>query len=375
MAQTTVLGGTASDVMVTVTGTTSHSAASQLSSTVNRVMDFVNRQVGNSSPSSSDPTSGSFMSNFGSGSVGNDSLSARGLGFQTFPSIGQASQNNEATSQGTLISGKGSATLTLQGVVSDFTNPYSDQKVVDSSAGGNRIVIDQGSVAAHNSVGDTISAAAKLVITGGSNEHISAGGHLDFLDGTGTSYISAHDAMIFGTSNSVYHFVGKSLSNVLGDNASGDYSTFSGTQDSNGNYVHDILFDASSSHGAFAATVGNRDTIIGGTASDTFYIDADSKASGQGQDVSATLTGGSGAANLFQFMDNEGGHYTITDFGSAAGNLVAFKGTKQDLTNALDNATIEGGNTTIRLKDKTEITFLDDTHLKASDFTLLPPSS
>ncbi|MDF7673336.1 hypothetical protein PT277_00460 [Acetobacteraceae bacterium ESL0709] len=368
MAETTVIGGSVGDISVTVAGGgvgVINPASQSLGNSVDRLVQFVNRQ--SADPSTSASTT-SYMSTFG---MGDDSFSARSL--DVGPQADDGSDSPFASLGATTLTGKGSSTLVMQGVVPDGS-PIS-QQIIDSSDGGNKVSIDKGVATLGQSVGDTISALAGLVVQGGVNSHVnSLGGHLDFIDGVGTSYISAHDAMIFGTTGSVYHFTGTSPSKVLGDDSSGSYSTFSGSMDSSGNAVHNILFDASSSHGAFAATVGDKDTIIGGAASDTFYIDSSTTASGNAGDVSATLTGGSGAANLFQFMDNEGGHYTITDFGSAAGNLVAFSGTQQDLMDTLKNATIEGGNTTIRLKDNTEITFLNDTHLKNTDFKLIPSS-
>ncbi|MXV43686.1 hypothetical protein GS501_01215, partial [Saccharibacter sp. 17.LH.SD] len=129
-----------------------------------------------------------------------------------------------------------------------------------------------------------------------------------------------------------------------------------------------VLFDASSSHGSLLAHVGNGDTIIGGSASDTISVN-NASAGAHGTSFNATLYGGSGAPNLFEFLNGQGGHYTIADFGSAAGNTVGLSASQMNnLQNVLDAETVSGGNTTIRLNDKTEITFLNDTHLAHNNF-------
>ncbi|QHI94943.1 hypothetical protein GT348_08715 [Aristophania vespae] len=362
MPETTVIGGSVDNIIVTVSGNQQFGEITdRFRDTIGKLLSFVDDQkTGQDTYAASNGYTESLarsqISTFGPTDIYASGSDMFGL---------------QAEEKATIFSpGKGSSSYDLRNIVGSY--PEQQRNVVDSSAGANNISILQGSVKTRNAVADTISAVANLTVKGGHDQHISAGKNLFFIDGAGTSYVSADQATIFGTSNSVYHFVGTGKSSGLGDSQEGAFNFFSGASDSDDAPVHDILFDASSSHGAFTAVVGNRDTIIGGSGSDTFYINDDTHASGDGGDVSATLTGGSGAANLFQFMDNEGGHYTITDFGSAAGNMVAFKGNQRDLQDILKNATVSGGNTTIRLKDNTEITFLNQDHLKSSDFNLFP---
>ncbi|POS61978.1 hypothetical protein [Parasaccharibacter apium] len=198
---------------------------------------------------------------------------------------------------------------------------------------------------------DTISAA-------GDGTRLSLGGTLSFLGGVGAGTHSVgNNATIFGTANSVYHYARQ---------GSAGQSVFKTDHQSDALHPDNILFDASKSHQSLQAFAGIGDTIKGGTASDTITVH--NTVSG-GTDAGATLSGGSGSANLFQFLNNKGGHYTITDFGKAAGNKVGLKATDEQIGQMLEHQTVKGGNTTIELpNDQGQITFLDQNQLHPKDF-------
>ncbi|WP_182041427.1 hypothetical protein [Bombella mellum] len=199
---------------------------------------------------------------------------------------------------------------------------------------------------------DTISAA------GNNATQLSLGGTLSFLGGVGSNTRSiGNNATIYGTPNSVYHYTRPGV---------GGKSVFTTDHQSTAQNPDHILFDASKSHQSLQAFAGIGDTIKGGTASDTITVH---NTVNGGSDAGATLSGGSGSANLFQFLNNKGGHYTITDFGKAAGNKVGLKATDEQIGQMLEHQTVKGGNTTIDLPNgQGQITFLDQQHLQAKDF-------
>ncbi|AFW00579.1 hypothetical protein B932_0991 [Gluconobacter oxydans H24] len=195
---------------------------------------------------------------------------------------------------------------------------------------------------------DTISAAGDLQQIRGTGNSISVDGSLSFLNGTGNTTITAGNATLFGASGLNAQFDGTS-----------GYSLFVGGDG-------DETISAASSHGVLEAFAGSgTTTLIGGTGADTLV----------GGTGNSTLTGGSGSSNLFALVDGHaGGDYTVTDFGSAAGNLVALYQyglqNNNGLQDVLNAATVAGGNTTIALNDGSKITFVGVTDLKASDFTV-----
>nr|WP_220790407.1 calcium-binding protein [Gluconacetobacter takamatsuzukensis] len=196
-------------------------------------------------------------------------------------------------------------------------------------------------------VSDTISAAGDLEVSQGVGNTISVTGSLTFLNGTGMTSVVAGQSTIFGAAG---------LTMTLG--ASGPTLFVANT----GNETLDGALASNPLH-AFAD--GGSVTFVGGTGNDTLV----------GGTGSATMTGG-GGDNLFAFTKgaSSGGDNVITDFGSAAGNMVALYQygyqNGNGLQGVLSAATVSGGNSTIQLNDSTRITFVGVTDLKASDFTL-----
>jgi Ca2+-binding RTX toxin-like protein len=131
----------------------------------------------------------------------------------------------------------------------------------------------------------------------------------------------------------------------------------------------DITFSNSSGLGYLVAGSGN-ETLNGSNASgvlDLFgNVSSATLVGGSGADTlvagsgTTSMTGGSGAANLFVFSNgSEGGTAYITDFGSAAGNMVGLFGygataAQTAIAGSIDNTT---GGSVISLADNTTITF------------------
>lgn len=238
--------------------------------------------------------------------------------------------------------------------------------VNDNSGGSNRFQagINDTIVGGNH---DTISAVGNLQTQGGHNSQVSVNGSLTFLGGTGDTSIQSGNATIYGTSHSTYHYVGNNPGNTQlyfneGQTQNANNVTFF---DGRNKDVGHILFNASSSHGSLVAHAGNGDTIEGGASSDTITVND----MAHSDDSSVTMSGGNGAPNLFQFLNDKGGNYKITDFNSAAGNKVGVASAQmQNIQHFLKAATVSGGDTTISLDDHTKLTFLNDTHIKSSDF-------
>ncbi|MFT8611456.1 beta strand repeat-containing protein [Gluconobacter oxydans] len=296
------------------------------------------------------------------GTNGNDTISTGegnnliklGTGTNVVRSEGQDTiDGTTGTDTVTLLGGSSVVTLGANATVYDTTSH-------NTVSGGNNSFITGGSSSTYFSTGnlstvsgglnDTISASADIWQIRGTANSINASGALTFLNGTGATTVSAGTSTLFGASGLDLMLVGGSASSA---------NLFVGGDGSE-------TVSAASSNGTLHAFAGTGDeTIIGGSAADTLV----------GGSGAATLTGGSGAANLFALnKGSAGGDYTITDFGSAAGNLMALYQyglqNNDGLASVLSNATVAGGNTTIELSDNSKITFVGITDLNASNFTL-----
>ncbi|KXV34952.1 hypothetical protein AD940_04990 [Gluconobacter thailandicus] len=276
--------------------------------------------------------------------------------------LGSGTNTVRSEGQDTIDGTNGTDTVTLLGG-SSVVNLHDNATVYDTTGSnsvtvGNNSFVTGGSSSTYFTTGasatvsgglnDTISAAGDLQQIRGTGNSISVDGSLSFLNGTGNTTITAGNATLFGASGL----------NVQFDGTSG-YSLFVGGDG-------DETISAASSHGVLEAFAGSgTTTLIGGTGADTLV----------GGTGNSTLTGGSGSSNLFALVDGHaGGDYTVTDFGSAAGNLMALYQyglqNNNGLQDVLNAATVAGGNTTIALNDGSKITFVGVTDLKASDFTV-----
>ncbi|GEL02387.1 hypothetical protein SSA02_15500 [Swaminathania salitolerans] len=209
-------------------------------------------------------------------------------------------------------------------------------------------------------VGDTISAAGDLMVYHGTNQSISVSGALQFISGTGNTSITAGTGTIWGANGLNANL--NTTNNLL----------FTGNQP---NSTGDQSINASASAGTLDAWTGaGNNTIIGGSGADMFVFGTQYE--GSSGDSYATVTGGSGAANMFGVLNgHEGGDITITDFGSAAGNMFFMYNYKpadadKAIADILATASVSGGNTTIQLDNNMKVTFLGVTDLKSSNFII-----
>lgn len=297
------------------------------------------------------------------GGNGNDTIYA-GAGNNTI-TLGTGVNYVHSDGQDTITATDGVQSITLNGGNS-FVNVGENSLVVDA-AGNEQITVGGASTVTGGSNDYINMAGATGTVEGGQLNTISAAhgdlytthtdsalinvsGALTFVGGTGDTTITAGQATIFGSNNLNAHFDGTSADSLFVAN--------------DGNETLDGASSAFGIH-AFGNVVGTTgtQTFIGGSASDTLVA-------GVGN---ATLTGGSGAANVFGFRDGiAGADYTITDFGSAAGNsvlLVDYDYTaSQFQQDVLDKAAHNGSNTTITLADNSKITFVDVSDLTTNQF-------
>ncbi|MFT9091267.1 MAG: calcium-binding protein [Gluconacetobacter sp.] len=308
---------------------------------------------------------GSFTINMGAGNDlvvtdhGNDTVNAGSGANRIFLGDGSNSVNSMGTD--TIVGTMGTQSVTIN-AGSSLVLLGDNATVVDKashsivSVGGGSTVSGgaqdmvsftgtSGTIA--GAVSDTISAAGNLQVAEGVGNTISVPGSLPFLNGTGMTSVVAGQSTIFGAAG---------LTMTLG--ASGPTLFVA-------NEGNETLDGAQASSPLHAFADGGNVTFIGGSGNDTLV----------GGTGSATMTGSSGD-NLFAFTNgpSSGGDNVITDFGSAAGNMVAlyqygYQNNNQ-LQTILSAATIAGGNSTIQLTDNTRITFVGITDLKTSDFTL-----
>lgn len=209
-------------------------------------------------------------------------------------------------------------------------------------------------------VGDTISAAGDLQVVHGSNQSISVSGALQFISGTGTTSINAGHGTIWGAND---------LRATIDTNG---LALFTANQPST---TGSQYIDASSSKGTLEAWTGaGNNTVIGSSGSDHFVFGTQFENSNG--DSFATVTGGDGAANTFGVLaGHNGGDITITDFGSAAGNMFFMYNYKpadadKAIRDLLATATVNGGNTTLQLDNNMKVTFLGVSDLKASNIVI-----
>lgn len=302
---------------------------------------------------------------------GNNTISA-GAGNNVI-NLGDGWNYVHSDGQDTITASSGTQNITLNGA-SSTVNVGDQSLVVDNGSnqsikvGNNSTVIGgvQDNITLNGAYGTvsggesgTISAGqGNFVVAQTKDADINIAGNLTFLHGTGETTVTAGQSTIFGAAGLDLHL-----------NSTSGTSLFVATI---GNQTLDGASSAFGIH-AFGSDYGaTTQTFIGGSASDTLVA-------GTGN---ATLTGGSGAANVFGFRNGvAGSDYTITDFGSAAGNSVLLvhydeaylknrKGyTKESFQQVLDSASHQNGNTTITLSDNSRITFVGVDKLTIDQFS------
>lgn len=262
-----------------------------------------------------------------------------------------------------LLGGNSTATLYTNTAVVDLSS-NNHISVADNSTvfGGTESYINviSGDATVVGAVRDTITAAGNLTVTHGTNLDLRVSGDLTFIAGTGNSTVSSGTGTVWGaqglniTLNSQSHL----LFTANQPNATGDQ------------YV-----DASKNESAMSFWTGaGNQTIIGGTGVDSFYFGTQF-AGVSTSTVAATVTGGTGAGNMFGLLKNHtAGNFYITDFRAADNKFFMYFYKPSDPTqaaqNLLNNATISGGNTSILIDGDARVTFLGVTDLRASDFQI-----
>lgn len=261
--------------------------------------------------------------------------------------------------------------VTIQGVSSATVNDKTGYP-----NGHETIVFNTQDGTVNGGVYDTISAAGNLTTRDLKTTSLTVNGSLTFIGGTprgdndvalnkgGSTYgginsITAGNATIYAASNGSY---------IVNATQSGGTTYLEQYQGATG-----VTFNASQSHQALDAWVGNKDVITGTKYGDTFHFGVPSDSLGGGandQNWSSTVYGGSGD-NIFDFVTTGGGHYTIADFSQSAGNKVELHGISQStLDKDLANSK---GSSTLKLDDGTQITFggmTIGTNLTDKDFIL-----
>ncbi|GEL03269.1 beta strand repeat-containing protein [Swaminathania salitolerans] len=263
----------------------------------------------------------------------------------------------------TLQGGNSTALMKTNAAIMDFS-ANNRITVGDNSTvyGGTSSVISvsSGSATVTGTQGDTISAAGDLQVVHGSDQNISVSGALQFISGTGQTSISAGTGTVWGANDLVATM---SSTGHLLFTANQPYTT------------GDQYIDARNVAGGVSAWTGaGQQTVIGGAASDQFYFGTSFPGSA-GTNSSATVTGGTGAGNLFGMLSNHtAGDFTITDFRAADNKFFLYdykpENAAASAQSILNTATVSGGNTSIMVDGDAKVTFLGVTDLKTSDFAI-----
>lgn len=262
-----------------------------------------------------------------------------------------------------LQGGNSTANLKTNAAVMDFSSGNTITVGDNSTVYGGTssiISVSSGAATVTGTQGDTISASGNLQVIHGSDQSISVSGALTFISGTGMTNIAAGSGTIYGADGLTATL--SSTSRLL-FTANQPYTT--------GNQT----IDGRNAAGGLSAWTGaGQQTVIGGTASDQFYFGTAFTGTSDASS-SATVTGGSGAGNLFGLLANHtAGNFTITDFRAADNKFFLYNYKPSDAAavaqSILNTATVSGGNTSVMIDGTAKINFLGVTDLKASDFTI-----
>lgn len=301
------------------------------------------------------------------GGSGNDLIQDGAGSSQIFTGAGNDAVFSHGTDQIEL--GSGNSYVNLTGSNSTISSSTGASSIVDNGS-GNLFV---GGPAPTDLVGGRsgfYTFSGNATVSGGSDDTISAAGNTTVIGGVNTSVFqggtkslafiatAGHDATVGGGGSSA-SVVGAAGSNITFLSASGSNQLVAqgGAETLNGGL----------STGALDLVGGSGNgSLIGGSGADTLTA-------GSGNN---TLTGGNGGANTFVFTNsNVGGHITVADFGTAAGNVVDLVGygvgeAQKALAGASNTPT---GGSMINLYDNTSITFLnlnaDQLKLHSGQFT------
>jgi Ca2+-binding RTX toxin-like protein len=230
---------------------------------------------------------------------------------------------------------------------------------------GDTIVAGAGAdtVAAYGSKDLIYGGSGPLVVGSAPNSTISSGSGPETIFGSSGNAVFANNSsgilFLAGTGPSTVVGGTNSLTTVFG--SSGSAVTFANSATPGGILVagagnETLNAGLSNSNNTLSGAGTGADSLAGGSGNDVFWA-------GAGPD---TLTGG-GGSDAFNFVHGSaGGTDVITDFSSNdVVNLIGYGANAA--AQAIANATVSGGSTTIQLSDSTKITFLNVTNLSTTN--------
>lgn len=252
-----------------------------------------------------------------------------------------------------IVTGTGSNIVTLLGSGSTVSGGPGALLLIDAGR-GNVFLGESGSTVLFGGTSGSYFLSGNSTVVGGSNDTISASGNITVFGGLNTAvFENGTGSLAFiARSNSAATVGGGGVSESVFGASGADitYLSASGVSylvASNGNETLNGSFSTGPLE--LFGSKGNA-SLVGGAGADTL-------AAGTGND---TLAGGHGSANLFIFSNGQaGGNTTISDFGSAAGNLVGLFGYgANEVQSALATASSTNtGGSVVKLSDNTTITF------------------
>ncbi len=261
-----------------------------------------------------------------------------------------------------IFASTGTATIDVTGSSSTIYGSSGALTVDDTQGTGTSISGGTGAASINGGAEGYYNLSGPSTVFAGNSDTIAASGASTVYGGMNTDFneTGTGSLLFIGTGGNSTVNSGAGTATVFGSN--GSDITYSGAGTLVAGAGNETLNGAGSTQG-FAAFVTNTGTttsgavIIGGTGSDTLVA-------GVGMQ---TLTGGSGAANVFDIAANgtmSAANITISDFGSATGNLVALYGYGANEVSAAEaTAKTSGSNTTITLADKSTVTFANITNI------------
>ncbi len=248
--------------------------------------------------------------------TGNDVIDAGTGTDQIYLGVGSSAVTVEGASSVVQV-GAGSASIIITGTGTTVDGGYGGGLLVDDSHGSGTVLnlVNNTTVLAASGTATTVNAFGNTTVSGSAGtitDYNQINGTLTFFGSGAGSTLSVNGAAGAG-SDTLYAASGSNV--YLSGPMPGDVLVANDTTKGGGG---DVLLDGSQASGgnAFWAGSGN-ETLIGGTGTDTLVA-------GTG---ATSITGGSGALNYFDlFAHSASATVTITDFGSASGNLLTFFG-------------------------------------------------
>ena len=299
---------------------------------------FINSGAGAYSVATSDGNDSIFA---GSGAT---SIAA-GTG-DNFVSLGAGADTVFSSGTDRIFASIGAGTIDVTGSSSTIYGSSGSLNVDDAQGTGTSIVGGSGPSTVFGGTSDTIAASGATTVYGGTSTTFNETGSASLLfigtGGSSTVNSGAGTATVFGSNGSNIQYSG---SGILVAGAGNETLNGSGSTQGFTAFVTNI---GPTTSGA---------SIVGGTGADTLVAGVGTQ----------TLAGGSGAGNVFDIVASgtmSAASITISDFGSATGNLVALYGYgANEVSNAVSTAKTSGSSTTITLADNSTVTFDNVTNI------------